>query len=133
MSETKKRVKVGGVILAPLLAVAIASWIPGASGIATVPPEALEVSLYSYKEGNIRVRVETVEGQQLLNAADVGLGEPVPFRVNRGDCDRTIYVWINGRRHSVTGNLCPENYPDEVKTLVLPRTGRPLAVGEDRD
>lgn len=109
---------------------------PAIGASAIIQPEKvsfIEARLFNQSEGTVQVRVQSA-GRDLFSEQRVTPQSEVTFRMERGNCRNLLQAWVNGRHYSrIQGNLCPENYPDEMKTIVILADQPPIAVGEDRD
>lgn len=96
-----------------------------------IPAHAVKASVYN-DEGNVPVTIRVTDeanGKDLVPEQALAPGGIIPFTLPAGRCNASLLVWVNGEvRH--LHNFCPENYPDEQKTLYLPGV---VIVGEDRE
>lgn len=125
-----QRISVGLIMLAFVIISILV--ISTQQGEAQVMPSTTQARVFSEQPDAVHVLVMNRAKKILLNS-QVNPGEQMYFRVPLRTCAEHLLISLNGApAENITGNLCPEHFPDEEKTIYLSRN-EVVILGEDRD
>lgn len=95
-------------------------------------PPVVSARVFNEAPQAIHVLV-TNQGRQILFNSQMNPGGQLYFQVPARTCREVLRISLDGKpEQSIAGNLCPESYPDEQKTIYL-SSNEVLILGEDRD